>query len=218
VPALSRRAGTIGDTIAGTPTGAAGGAGAGAGAGAAADWEVTLEYRGEATVSPRGTARVAGAPYRFAFGRFEPAQDWAMRFYAWTDSTDPRTRPGAFATLLAGAPLVARHAPRLDFEWYRPEIAGLPQERWAMEATATVTLPPGAWTLRTISDDAVRVWVDGKLVTDDWTPHESVVDDAALGGGRHELTVRYYQVDGWVELRLDFVRGVETSRGTAGPH
>ena len=87
-----------------------------------------------------------------------------------------------------------------------------------MEAMGTVTLPPGSYTLRAISDDAARVWVDGVLTIDDWAPHESVVDHAPLGGGRHELRVRYYQVDGWVELRLDIVRGVERSLGTAGPH
>jgi parallel beta-helix repeat protein len=206
-PSVAPRSGRMGDTVVVTPA-----------HGAGADWEVTLEYRGEATASPRGTARVAGAPYRFSFGRFEPAQEWAVRCYAWTDSTDPRTRSDAFEALLRGTPLVALHAPRLDWEWYRPQIEGLPQERFAMDATATVTLPPGAWTLRTISDDAVRVWVDGKLAVDDWTPHESVVDDASLTGGRHELTVQYYQRDGWVELRVDFVRGVERSSGTAGPH
>ena len=81
-----------------------------------------------------------------------------------------------------------------------------------------MTLPPGRYTLRTISDDAVRVWVDGKLAIDDWTPHESAVDHAPLTGGPHELRVQYYQVDGWVELRLDMVRGDERSVGTAGPH
>jgi hypothetical protein len=44
------------------------------------------------------------------------------------------------------------------------------------------------------------------------------VDHAPLAGGKHRLRVEYYQVDGWVELRLDIVRGSETSRGTAGPH
>ena len=208
VVAAAPAAGRIGDTVTVTPGPAAG-----------ADWEIALEYRGSATASPRGTRRPAGAPVRFTYGRFEPAQDWAMRFFAWTDSTDPRARPDAFAALLTGGALVARRSPRLDLEWYRPEVEGLPQERFALEAISSVTLPGGgAYTLRTISDDAVRVWVDGALAVDDWTPHESVVDHAPLAGGRHEIRVQYYQVDGWVELRLDFVRGSEASRGTAGPH
>jgi hypothetical protein len=207
VAALSRTSGRVGDTIAVTPA-----------AGADADWEIGLEYRGGATVSPRGTRRAAGVPYSFGYGRFEPASEWAMRFFGWTDSTDPRAKPEAFAALLRSIPLLTRQAPRLDLEWYRPQIAGVPAERFAMEATESLTLPPGTYTVRTISDDAVRVWVDGALVSDDWTPHESVVDHAPLAGGRHELRVQYYQVDGWTELRLDVVRGVEQSRGTAGPH
>jgi parallel beta-helix repeat protein len=207
VAALSRSAGHIGDTIAVTPSGGPG-----------ADWDVQLEYRGAATVSPRGIRRAAGVPYRFAFARFEPPADWTMRVYAWADSTDPRSKPEAFAALLGGAPLLTRRAPRLDFEWYRPQIAGVPQERFALEATGTVTLPHGRYTLRTISDDAVRVWVDGALAIDEWTPHESVVSHAPLAGGRHELRVQYYQVDGWAELRVDIVRGIERSSGTAGPH
>jgi parallel beta-helix repeat protein len=205
VAALSRTSGRTGDTIAVTPS-------------AGADWELRLEYRGAATISPRGVRRAAGAAYRFSYARFEPPVDWAMRFHAWTDSTDPRGKPEAFAGLLRGTPLVASRAARLDQEWYRPAIAGVPQERFALEATGTVALPPGSYTLRAISDDAVRVWVDGALAIDDWTPHESAADHAPLAGGRHDLKVQYYQVDGWVELRLDIVRGVEHSSGTAGPH
>jgi hypothetical protein len=102
--------------------------------------------------------------------------------------------------------------------WYRPTIAGVPQAKWALEATSAVTLSPGTYTLRTISDDAVRVWVDGKLAIDDWTPHESTVDAVPLAAGRHELRVEYYQVDGWTELRLDIVRGRQRASGSPGPH
>lgn len=205
VAALSRTTGQTGDTIAVTPADGS-------------DWSVQLEYHGAATVSPRGVRRAAGVPYRFSYARFEPPADWTMRFFAWADPTDPRARPDAFAVLLRGTPLLVTHAPRLDLEWYRPQIAGVPQERFALEATESVTLPPGLYTVRTISDDAVRVWVDGVLAIDDWHPHESAADHVRLAGGRHDVRVQYYQVDGWVELRLDIVRGIERSRGTAGPH
>ena len=207
VAALPMESGAVGDTIAVTPA-----------ADSAGDWELTLEYRGDATISPRGVRTPAGQPVWFSYSRFEPAADWTVRFFAWTDSTDPRTHAEAFAGLLSGAPLFVRHAPRLDYEWYRPQVTGIPQARWALEATTALMLAPGSYTLRTISDDGVRVWVDGALVIDDWTPHESVVDNAPLAGGRHELKVQYYQVDGWTELRLDVVRGVQRSTGSPGPH
>ena len=196
VAQLSRNSGRTGDTLTVTPTADSG-----------ADWDVTLEYRGAATVSPRGLRRAAGQPYQFSYGRYEPVADWTARFFTWSDSTDPRSKPEAFAALLRSAPLLTRHESRLDYEWYGPAIKALPVERWALEATAAVALPPGRYTLRTISDDAVRVWVDDSLAIDHWQPHESALDAAPLAGGRHTIRVQYYQVDGWTEFRLDILRG-----------
>lgn len=191
IATLSSSSGRIGDTIAVTPS-----------AGARGDWDLRLTSGGVG----------------FGFSRFEPPADWTVRVVGWRDSTDPRRHSEAFARLLHRAPLVTLRPPRLDFEWYRPSITGIPSTHWALEASGSVTLAPGRYTLRTISDDAVRVWVDGKPVIDDWTPHGSTVDVAPLAGGTHALRVRYYQVDGWTELRVEIVRGRETSRGSPGPH
>ena len=207
VAALSRVSGHTGDTLVVSPVPDSFG-----------HWQLDLEYVGAATVTPRGERRPAGAPYRFSFGRFEPRADWTVRFFAWTEATDPRKNPGAFAALLDAAPLLERHEPRLDYLWYRPTVKGVPLANFAIEATTMVTLPAGVFTLRSISDDAVRVWVDGRLVIDHWAPHESAVDFARLGGGRHDLRVVHFQVDGWTELRLDVVRGIQRSAGSAGPH
>jgi hypothetical protein len=57
-----------------------------------------------------------------------------------------------------------------------------------------------------LSDDGVRVWVDGALMIDDWKPHESALDAATLSGGHHDLRVQYYQAGGSYELRLDIVK------------
>ena len=115
--------------------------------------------------------------------------------------------------------MVERHAPRLDFVWYRPSIPGIPATKWALDAMGTVELPAGLYTVQAISDDAVRIWVDEKLVIDDWTPHKSRVDVAPLAAGRHRLRVQYVQIDGWAELRVEILRGPPgNSRGSPGPH
>jgi len=57
VASVSSETGAIGDTISVTPQ-----------PDSAANWELTLEYTGGATVSPRGVALPAGAPYRFSYG------------------------------------------------------------------------------------------------------------------------------------------------------
>ena len=207
VAAVSASAGRMNDTITVTPR-----------AESLHDWRLTLEYRGARSVMPRGEIVAPGVPVRFSFGTFEPVREWQMNFFVWDGDTDPRTRPNEFGTMLRGTPISTARASRLDLMWYRPAIAGVPQAKWALEATSSVTLAPGVYTLRTISDDAVRVWVDGKLAIDDWTPHESAVDAVPLAAGRHALRVQYYQVDGWTELRLDIVRGRQRASGSPGPH
>ena len=143
---------------------------------------------------------------RFAFERWDPIPGWDVRYLNWTDSTGWN-----------GVPFLTRREPRLDKMWYRPP-ADLPQARWALEATTAVDLPPGAYTLRTISDDAIQVWIDGQLAIDHADLHESLVDHTLITGGRHDLKVRYRQVEGWMELRVEIVRGRVASRGSPGPH
>ncbi len=177
-------------------------------------WELVLEYRGAETVSSRGIRSRAGTPVRFSYGVWEPDAKWDLKAWAWSDSTDPRGLPANWDRMKAQPAILDRTVPRLDYQWYRPTIRELPQSRYAMEATARVTLPPGEFTLRTLSDDGIRVWVDGQLVIDNWSLHGTAVDHASLSGGAHDLMIRYFQIDGWAELRLDILRGRVRSSGS----
>ena len=207
IASVSADSGRIGDTISVTPK-----------PDSLGDWELTLEYTGAATVSPRGVELRAAARYRFSYSPFEPPINWTTKFYKWTDSTsDPRKNPNAMKSLAQTPPILTAQLPRLDYEGYRA-IPDLPRENFALEASGSVDLAPGEYTLRTISDDGVRVWVDSVLVIDNWAPHESALDFAELTGGHHDIRVQYYQGDGWFELRLDIVRGKDRSPGSPGAH
>jgi hypothetical protein len=207
VASLSSETGAIGDTIAVTPK-----------PDSLGDWELTLEYTGASTISPRGVELRAGAPYRFSYDRFEPPINWTTKFFKWTDSTsDPRKNPDAMNSLARTPPILTAQLPRLDYEGYRA-IPELPRENFALEATGSVDLAPGEYTLRTISDDGIRVWIDSVLVIDKWAPHESALDFAPLQGDHHAIRVQYYQGDGAYELRLDIVRGHDRSPGSPGAH
>ena len=71
-------------------------------------------------------------------------------------------------------------------------MPGLPP-RIRPRSTGSVDLAPGEYTLRTISDNGIRVWVDSALVIDNWKPHESALDFAPLTGGHHDFRVQYYR-------------------------
>lgn len=207
IASVSKDHGAVGDTVVVTPSAGRD------------DWRLTLEYRGPGAItSPRGESIAPGRSYQFSYERLEPSTNWSVAFYAWSDSTDPRTTADAFRRIVGQAPVATQQTPRLDYLWYTPTIKSVPRSKFAAVATTTVTLAPGTYTLRAISDDAARVWIDGRLAIDDWTPHESAVDTAALDGGTHTLRVEYYQVDGWTELRVDFVHGRQRPGGSPGPH
>ena len=195
---VSKASGRIGDTIVVTPT-----------AGQGEDWTVTLEYRGGVTQSSTGTMRPAGTPYVFSYSRFDPTTNWDVKVYAWSDSTHPLTAGAAFQSLLRGergAPVLSRQERRLDYMWYRPRITGWPVDKYGISAATTVDLAPGTYTLRTISDDGIRVFVDDRLVLEHWSVHGSEVREVPLAAGPHRVRIEYFQGDGWAELRVEIVK------------
>jgi parallel beta-helix repeat protein len=205
---LSARSGETGDTIVLEPRPEA-----------LRDWAIEAEYTGERTVSARGTERAAGEPVAFGFERFAPVGEWTVRFFAWEEEgIDPDRDTSGLERVFGGRPFMTRTESRLDYQWFSPRIEGVPRERWAAEATSTVELEPGEYSLRTITDGGIRAWVDGQLVIDDWAPHGAKVDYAPIAAGRHQLRVRYYQPEGWTELRAEVIRGASRSPGSPGPH
>jgi len=187
VGSVSKVAGAMNDTIEVVPA-----------RGFEDDWTLSLDYRGAAVVSSRGARTAAGSPYVFSYSRFNPVREWDVAFYALADSVGQRT------------PLATVKTPRLDWVWYRPPIAGLPQSNFRMEARTEVNLRAGSYQIRTISDDAMRVWVDDKMVIDNWKPHESEVNTAPISPGRHTIRVEYYQLGGWVEIRAEIITATFT--------
>jgi nitrous oxidase accessory protein NosD len=187
--------GRVGDTITAMPT-----------AGPVVDYALSLEYRGSAVTSPRGAVTPAGRSYRFGYSKFFAPIDWTIKLFEYTAATDPVKQPVAFEKLLAGTPLQTVTHDRLDYISGRSLEAGTPRDNVALVAEGTADLPPGDYTLTVISDDAARVWMDGEVVLDAWSPHESRVDRAHISGGKRRFKIQYYEVGGFAELRFDIQR------------
>jgi nitrous oxidase accessory protein NosD len=174
--------------------------------GRAVDYDVRLTYRGAAVTGPRGDRVRAGEPYDFGYARFSIPADWQVRFYAFDEAARPDKNPDAFARVLAAAPLKSERRDRLDFMSGRAIAEGVPADRVAVVAEATIDLPPGRYTVRTISDDGVRVWMDDERIVDRWTPHESAIDTVPITGGKRRFKVEYYEIGGFAELRFEILR------------
>jgi hypothetical protein len=90
------------------------------------------------------------------------------------------------------------HAP---FENFQPDSWSA---RWTGELRIDAA---GEYSLITSSDDGARLWVDGALVIDAWTPAHTVRDDSVklnLTAGRHAIKVEYYDNEGVAFLKLSW--------------
>lgn len=67
-----------------------------------------------------------------------------------------------------------------------------------------MNFPAGTWRFTTLSDDGVRVLVDGKMVIDHWDWHAPAEDSATvlLTEGAHEIVVEHFEIDGAEALDL----------------
>jgi parallel beta-helix repeat protein len=199
VMSLSAETGQVGDTLTVVPTG-----------GRENDWRVELEYIGGKVTTPFGEVVPAGKPVRLGWGRFIPRVEWRLSFRNLDSTAVIRATVADTSSItkewLLGLPIAASlDTTRLDLTWYRPPMADIKQADLLTEAIGTLHLPAGRYRLGTIADDAIRVYLDGVLLLDDWAAGESHRKEVEFMASRaeHELRVVHLQKDGWYELRVD---------------
>ncbi len=66
-------------------------------------------------------------------------------------------------------------------------------------------LPTGRWEVSTISDDGVKVWIDGELVLENWTQHGPNLDTATfevVGERPVKIVVAHFELNGFATLHV----------------
>jgi parallel beta-helix repeat protein len=148
-------------------------------------------------------------------GLLMPAR-WAVVFFPWTDATDPRKDLKAWRALADGSKgrTVINGELSLKFGQGGPndmkfgrgfEGAGIGAERFGTIATTRLQLPPGTWKFTTLSDDGVRLIVDGKTLIENWDWHAPERDTAELVLDQEkivEVTLEHFEIDGFSTLEL----------------
>jgi parallel beta-helix repeat protein len=142
----------------------------------------------------------------FEYERFFVPVSWRVRFHDFSRTPKLPESPDAFGQLLAQPTETTARTLHLDYLTGRALAERLPNNYVALAATGEVDVPPGDHELFVISDEGVRLWVDDRLVIDNWTAHESAIDRAPITRGKHTLRVEYYELTGYAELRVDIVK------------
>jgi hypothetical protein len=84
--------------------------------------------------------------------------------------------------------------------------ADLPRDHFGTRAESEPVVPAGKWRIRTLSDDGIRVLVDGELLIDDWTWHPPRAHEAVFELERTRpvpIQVNHFELDGHAVLRLE---------------
>ncbi len=108
---------------------------------------------------------------------------------------------------LEGRPDLVRNDRNVDFDWGRGAPAqGLPNDNFSARWTRTVNFDAGIYRFSVASDDGVRLWVDDRLVIDEWTDSDSNREsvDLAMVSGKHSIRIEYYERSGDAEIKLSW--------------
>jgi hypothetical protein len=101
---------------------------------------------------------------------------------------------------LAGAPVLVRYDPAIDFDWKTGSPDGkVPADRFSVRWSRTLGFTVGTYRFYASCDDGVRVFVDGGLVVDAWWDQKlpnTRSGDVFLGEGQHTVAVEYYEHGG----------------------
>ena len=108
---------------------------------------------------------------------------------------------------LKGAPVVTRVDKQVDFDFSGVAPApGLGSQNFSVRWTGSITpSQSGSYSIGFTGDDGYRVWVDGKLLVEDWGMHAPSTKTADLQlekGHAYALRVEYFQGGGGAVAKL----------------
>ncbi|MEK8033612.1 PA14 domain-containing protein [Ideonella sp. DXS29W] len=108
---------------------------------------------------------------------------------------------------LSGTPALSR-IEAVDFNWGTAAPGpGVQPDLFSVRWTGVIEVPAsGNYFFQTVSDDGVRLWVNGVKLVSNWTAHTSTVNTskklALTAGQRVPVTLEYFDNNGPAEVRL----------------
>lgn len=136
------------------------------------------------------------------------AAKWRARWFRWDPTaSDPRTNDPAWRAA-AGTALFEGEVPTFVNPWGGVDRVkrAVGNDYFGLLATTSFEVATGgAYELVVMSDDGIRIKVDGDVVLEDWTHHGPKRDVATLTlePGSHFLELEYFQIQGASALLVE---------------
>lgn len=108
---------------------------------------------------------------------------------------------------LSGVPAVTRKDHKIDFNWQENSPAeGIGKDVFSVRWKGKIKpVYSELYTFLVASDDGVRLWIDNKLIIDDWRDHSATLTKGSIeltAGFTHEITIEYYENRRDASIRL----------------
>jgi hypothetical protein len=163
--------------------------------GAARELNANLYLRGEVPIRLEYYNHLGEGRVRLNWERVTQYADWKGSYFPVGD--------------LSGLPRFERNDPVIDFNWGSGSPrSDIPADNFSVRWSRRLNLgQSGTYRFQVVSDDGVRLWVDGRLIVDAWRDgyisQEALVD---LTAGGHDLRLDYYEHTGGALTKLTWER------------
>ncbi len=109
---------------------------------------------------------------------------------------------------LTGEPAFVRQDTYINFGWGagNPGV-GIAADNFSVRWTGNLNLPGGAWQFYTSSDDGSRVFLNGKLIVNQWQDHpvqSAYSTYSKLDAGQKNVTVDFYERGGGASMQFSY--------------
>lgn len=112
-------------------------------------------------------------------------------------------------TTLTGNPVLVRDDQNINFDWGidSPLWGTVTADQFSVRWTRNVTLNSGRYRFTAVADDGIRVWVNGRLLIDQWhdANNSTYTADIDLPGGAIPIQVEYYENQGGAKASLSWL-------------
>lgn len=175
---------------------------------ALADIDIQFEYTGEAVTSTFGAKYKTGQPYRFHYRQFDIPYKWETKWFVFDTTNEPLKNEAKFRQLLAGQPVKTTQGPDLSTVFGKGFGKNIAREKIATVSTSVINVPQGLYRIGISASEMVRVYIDDKLVVENWDPSKLIYDanyhrDAIVTlKGLHTIRVEQAQYGDYGMLNL----------------
>ena len=124
---------------------------------------------------------------------------------------------------LTGTPVLARQESAVDYNWGTgsPEAQTINADSFSARWTAQISLEAGTYRFDVVSDDGVRLFIDGTKQIDGWSDHPATTYQYTLqhDGGSLSLILEYYEHEEAAQVKLSWtaVSAVATPEASPSP-